>query len=220
MGKPPRRFWTSDQHIGHKRVATVFRPFATVADHDKALAEAWDSAVRPNDIVYVLGDIAINPRRDRAFEWFVERPGIKHLITGNHDAVHPLHGSRAFREQSRAIEARGTNVGPSWFDAFQTINHFGMTTVNGQKLMMSHFPYQGEGDRDMEDRYSEFRLRNEDHALVHGHTHATKKISSILRRSIHVGVDAWNWTPVSEAQISDWLAKLNRFYKKKEEVNS
>lgn len=216
MPKPPRRFWTSDQHIGHKNVATIHRPFKTVEEHDNALAEAWDSVVRPNDIVYVLGDIAINPARDGAFEWFYSRPGRKHLVAGNHDAVHPRFGSRANRERTKALMSfmTGPFSAPSWFDAFASIDSIGMTTINGQRVMMSHFPYTGEGNRDLPERYSEFRLRDEGLLLLHGHTHSSRKISSLTNAgSIHVGVDAWNWTPVSEAEIVHKMSLMARFQK-------
>lgn len=229
MPKPPRRFWTSDPHIGHERVATVFRPFESVKDHDDTLARRWDAVVRDQDIVYVTGDIAINPRRDGAFKWFADRPGIKHLILGNHDPLHPLHGSRALRERRRAMDEFAYNatagiegglIFPSWFDVFATIDSIGMTTINGQKVMMSHFPYSGEGSREIEDRYSEFRLRNEGHALLHGHIHSKRQVTSVVNRMIHIGVDAWDWTPVSEAQISYWLQRVNRFHEIREAKNA
>lgn len=224
MPKPPRRYWTSDPHIGHHAVATKFRPFKTVEDHDRTLAERWDSVIRPNDIVYVQGDIAISPSRDHAFEWFAERPGIKHLVTGNHDAIHPLFGSRAQRERRKAMdqlyrntwaEAQGDDhFTPSWFDVFETIQEFAMTTINGTKVMMSHFPYRGEGNRDLEERYSEFRLRDEGLLLLHGHTHSHRKVSSLTNGgAIHVGVDAWDWTPVPEAQIVEKMGLIARFQK-------
>lgn len=222
MSKPPRRFWTSDQHIGHNMVAVRHRGFKTVEEHDKTLAEAWDRVVRPNDIVYVLGDISISPRRDGAFKWFRERPGIKHLVSGNHDAVHPMHGARALREQRRAIQTvvddHDVTVSPlSWYDSFESINSMATTTINGRKIMLSHFPYRGEGNRDLEERYSEYRLRDEGFPILHGHTHSNRKISTLTGGGgIHVGVDAWDWTPVSEAQVSEKLALIDRFHKAKQ----
>jgi calcineurin-like phosphoesterase family protein len=204
MPKPPRRFWTADTHIGHKFVSEI-RGFETTEEHDAFLAEQWDATVRPSDIVYVLGDIAINPKRDWAFEWFANRPGTKHLIMGNHDAVHPLFGSRALREQSRPVDG----VRKGW-EVFRTMNQFAMTTINGQKVMMSHFPYRGEGNRELEERYSEYRLRDEGLPLLHGHTHSSSRIGSVRSLSVQVGVDAWDFTPVSEAQVVEALEYLKK----------
>lgn len=195
MAKPPRRFYTSDQHIGHKFVSEI-RGFSSVQEHDEVLAEHWDATVRPNDIVYVLGDIAINPRRDNPFEWFQARPGIKHLVMGNHDPVHPLFGSKALKEQQR----------PEWLETFATMNQFLRVSVNGIKFMVSHFPYRGEGSRELPERYSEFRLPDRGLPLLHGHTHSHRVVTRApedvkWNRQIHVGVDAWNFTPVSDAEI-------------------
>jgi calcineurin-like phosphoesterase family protein len=90
---------------------------------------------------------------------------------------------------------------PGWYDVFRTVNSIGMTTINGQKVMLSHFPYQGEGNRDLEERYPEWRLRNVGLPLLHGHTHSKSRIGSVKNRSVHVGVDAWNWGPVSESEV-------------------
>lgn len=196
MSKQPRRFWTSDIHIGHLAVATRFRPFESVEEHDATLAQNWDTTVRENDIVYVLGDIAINPRRDDAFGWLQRRPGRKHLISGNHDLVHPLHGTKAFQEQRK----------PEWLEVFETVNPFARISIDGRKVLMSHFPLSGEGSRELEERYSEWRIRllPEGAFLLHGHTHSTEKVGDDPRQ-IHVGVDAWNWTPVSEQEIAQLM---------------
>lgn len=192
MAKPPRRFWTSDQHIGHKFVSDI-RRFASVEEHDAHLADQWDSFVRPNDIVYVLGDISINPRRDNPFAWFQRRPGIKHLVMGNHDPVHPLFGSKALQAQQR----------PEWRETFATMNQHLRVSIGGYKVMLSHFPYHGEGDRNLPERYSEHRLRNVGMPLLHGHTHSIEQWST--GHQLHVGVDAWDFTPVSESEVLLWL---------------
>ena len=196
MPKPPRRFFTSDNHIGHRVVATVHRPFETVEEHDAYLASQWDALVRPNDIVYVLGDISISPHRDKAFEWFQARPGIKHLVMGNHDPVHPLFGSKALSEQRK----------PEWLETFATVNQFLRVSINGYKVMLSHFPYfgSGEGSRDMDERYSEFRLVDAGLPLLHGHTHSSSSVGRTAKQ-LHIGLDAWGFAPVSESEVAKWL---------------
>src|SRR5690349_9465413 len=127
-----KRFFTSDQHIGHELVSVLRmhpdlplngsgRPDMValgkpavrraVEDHARILAEKWDAVVGPDDTVFVLGDISINPKRDGAFEWFRERPGKKHLIFGNHDESHPMH--------SKALQAQQDW---NWHGTFATMN--------------------------------------------------------------------------------------------------
>ena len=58
----PNTFFTSDSHFGHASVLAPRmdrpRPFATIEEHDEALVAAWNAVVRPDDIVWHLGDFA------------------------------------------------------------------------------------------------------------------------------------------------------------------
>jgi len=58
------------------------------AGHPGPLQAAWDSTVRPDDVVIVAGDISWAMRPDEAREdlaWLDARPGRKVLLRGNHD---------------------------------------------------------------------------------------------------------------------------------------
>ena len=55
--------------------------------HDMTLAENWDAVVKPEDTVWILGDLSINSGKHVA-PWIAERPGTKHLVSGNHDKTH------------------------------------------------------------------------------------------------------------------------------------
>lgn len=193
-----KRFFTSDQHIGHTFVAGT-RGFDDPVEHDRWQAEKWDAVVGPDDTVFVLGDISINPKRDGAWEWFRSRPGKKHLIAGNHDEVHPMH--------SKALQAQQDR---NWTDTFATINAWARLKIQGRTLLLSHFPYQGEGARDMEDRNVEYRLRDNGFPLLHGHTHdkVVYHTSENGSPQMHVGVDAWNGELVPESTIVEWLEYL------------
>ncbi len=78
-------------------------------------------------------------------------------------------------------------------------------------VLLSHFPYVG--DRGQE-RYAQWRLKDEGLPLLHGHTHSAEEISYTPRinngggwptTQMHVGLDAWNLTPVSLEQIGELL---------------
>jgi calcineurin-like phosphoesterase family protein len=78
-----RDIWfISDTHFGHERLATRVRGFASVDEMDAAIADAWRARVKPEDLIYHLGDIAWNAG---GVSLFVELPGTKRLILGNHD---------------------------------------------------------------------------------------------------------------------------------------
>lgn len=171
-----------------------------VADHARILAENWDRVVGPDDTVYVLGDIAMNPKKG-AFEWFAERPGRPVLIAGNHDEV------AGFR--SKGLNAR---IRPEWANTFVTITDFAFLKIGGHRVALSHYPYDGEGDREFEggDRLEEVRLRDLGVPLLHGHTHARHQAhtSKLGTPMFHVGPDAWDMELVPESTIVEWLDYL------------
>ena len=171
-----------------------------IMDHRTVLAANWDRVVGRDDTVYVLGDIAMNPKKG-AFEWLRERPGKKILIAGNHDEV------AGFR--SKGLNAR---MRPEWADTFETITDFAFLKIGGHRVALSHYPYDGEGDREFEggDRMLEVRLRDEGVPLLHGHTHGRHQAHTSLKGTpmFHVGPDAWDMELVPESTIIEWLEYL------------
>jgi calcineurin-like phosphoesterase family protein len=203
-------FFTSDLHIGHRLVSGIrgfwdednvvqddpddietARCLPDTEAHDAALAEYWDATVHKKDSVWILGDIAVSGYA-RALAWFAERPGKKILIAGNHDLVHPM-----FR--------RGGGEMRKWLEVFDYIQPFARRKMLERTVLLSHFPYSGEGDRPRPDRYPEFRLRDEGFPLLHGHTHGQERAHG---HQLHVGWDAWGRF-VANDEVLDWLRELS-----------
>lgn len=176
-------WFTSDLHIGHERVAQ-HRGFETTEAHDDHLAWEWDRRVTKRDLVYVLGDLCLS-RPDEAIAWVADRPGTKVLIAGNHDACHPMH--RGWRGNTKRYDS-----------AFEVVATQAVVRVDRRRVMLSHFPYHK--DHTDVPRYLEWRPVDTGLWLLHGHTHSSERWTS--EREIHVGVDAWNYGPVSLAEIS------------------
>lgn len=195
-------WFTSDLHIGHDAVAQM-RMSAVVADaHDCMLADNWDRVVNPEDQIWVLGDLSGGGTEAtaHALNWVADRPGVKHLIAGNHDPVHPMH-----RDSHRWQSA--------FSQVFASVQPFARRKIGAHRVLLSHFPYTG--DRG-EDRCSQYRLRNEGMPLLHGHTHSPERtsfaahtsINDLLTRlalQIHVGVDAWRYYPVHIDTLARFL---------------
>lgn len=218
-------FYTSDLHIGHEKVARIrgedlaldpddVDMFITV--HDGILAENWDAVVDDEDIVYVLGDISSGSSRGQlgALTWLKSRPGTKHLILGNHDGPHPM-----YRDSHKWM--------PIYLqEAFTTVQLAARRRIalaeGHTSVLLSHFPYSG--DHSVNDRHTQWRLRDEGMTLLHGHVHSRDKLSSSrylaslgpfteagihyvsvtprpANNQIHVGVDAWGLAPVSHEEI-------------------
>lgn len=89
MGK--QVFLTSDLHFGHSKMyelpfrrddGTPLRPFATAEEADQVMIRRWNEVVRPNDRVYILGDLMIGPK---GFDVLPQLNGSKVLCLGNHE---------------------------------------------------------------------------------------------------------------------------------------
>lgn len=183
-------FYTSDTHFGHTRVIELCdRPFGSVAEMDDLLVEWWNLTVKPSDIVYHMGDVtsgALPP-----LEHIRKLNGRKILIAGNHDACHPMH-----REWLKYL--------PKYLDAgFEAVMPFARRKIGQIEFLMSHFPYNA--DHTDEPRYGQYRLRNNGLPLVHGHVHTLYTERDL---GLNVGVDRWNYVPVSEDIIVDWLKRV------------
>ncbi len=186
------RWFTSDLHFGHTNVIRYSgRPFPDVGLMDAALVSLWNTAVAPDDEVWVLGDLAMG-RIDEALPRAGQLVGRKHLVLGNHD--------RPFSDEKRreAWSDRYRDEG-----GFEALHHgvVEMELADGTDLILCHFPYRGDsGDRD---RYVDERPTDEGGWLLHGHVHEKWRQRG---RMINVGIDVWAGRPVSETQVIELIA--------------
>lgn len=179
-------WFTSDLHFGHRLVAG-HRGYEDPVEHDMAVRANWNDVVRPQDQVWVLGDLTLsNPTR--ALNLVATLPGVKHFICGNHDPCHPMHRD-SHKWQRRYMEV------------FDSVQPFARRKIAGQAVLLSHFPYSK--DRH-EARYMQYRLRDEGEWLIHGHTHGPERREG---REIHVGLDAWDLRPVHISTIERLMSE-------------
>jgi len=87
-------FVTSDTHYDHINIIKhCNRNFADVNEMNERLIEAWNSVVRPDDIVWHLGDIAWGGQK--SYEEFLNNiNGTIVLFLGNHDRLRYLHSRK------------------------------------------------------------------------------------------------------------------------------
>lgn len=191
-------WFTSDTHFGHGNIIKYCdRPFADTNEMDEAIIANWNAVVGPADKVYHLGDIALGPI-DKTLAKIARLNGHKIALLGNHD--------RPFMRAGKADEQM-------WWDryneVFQEVWHWdGDIITIGTDLeivKLSHFPYTG--DHTPTDRHADARPHDIGTPLIHGHTHSTDRLTYSKKGTpqVHVGQDAWNYTPVSEAQVLELL---------------
>ena len=77
-------YFTADTHFGHENVIRFCgRPYSCAEEMDEALILNWNSRVKGNDTVYILGDMFF--RSTNAESILRRLKGKKRLIIGNHD---------------------------------------------------------------------------------------------------------------------------------------
>jgi len=190
-------FFTSDQHYGHRNIIPYCnRPFADIEEMTSKLIEYHNSVVSPGDVVYHLGDFSLNKRAPE--EVLHRLNGEHHLIIGNHDWPHPVHSKKPEKmEKFRKI----------YFDAgFKSIELSGKLIINGETVLMSHFPYY-DPNPEFDQRYPSYRPKDEGKTLLHGHVHTSFKTRTSVNGGlmVNVGVDQWEMKPVSLETISQFI---------------
>jgi len=76
-------YFISDLHLGHKNIMKFGqRDFDTIEAHDETIVELWNSVVKKRDLVWVLGDVAMEVESLKSLD---KMKGRKRLIMGNHD---------------------------------------------------------------------------------------------------------------------------------------
>ena len=110
-------YYISDLHIGHANAIKFDnRPFADVNEMNNAIIENWNSRVKSNDTVYILGDFIW--AKESEWPYFVgPLAGNKVLIRGNHDP----------REFSRTVR-----------NMFQDITNLKEIKEDGKHIVMCH----------------------------------------------------------------------------------
>lgn len=114
----PKNLYIADWHYNHKNVlAFDNRPFNFIEEMNEVLIQRWQSAVKPEDTVYVLGDMFWCSEL-KAIPVLQQLPGKKVLIRGNHD----------------------TTKKPEFVAEFEAIHDYLEVEDNGRHVVLCHYP--------------------------------------------------------------------------------
>lgn len=181
-----RILFTSDTHFCHnKEFLFGDRNFLCPEDMNKEIIKRWNDIVRPNDIVYHLGDIVLSDT-DAGIECIKQLNGTIHLIRGNHDTDVKI---------ERFINECPNIVSIEW-----------ATMIKYRKIhfYLSHFPSI---TRNLDDKPNKQGIIN-----LHGHTHQkTNFIDDNNPYVYHVGMDSHNLTPILFDDIIEEITKKKEF---------
>lgn len=179
----PFHWYTSDLHFNHGNIIKYCeRPFGCVREMNEALVENWNSRVAPDEHVAVLGDFGFGSLA--ALAGFVSRlNGRLTLVRGNHD-----------RKAANIAGVGFANVVDSMYVA-----------IAGYAVSLTHYP-----PTDVKRKNGSYKERSpevsESVVCAHGHTHSKHRV---VGRSIHVGVDAWDFRPVSAQEMANLARRIH-----------
>lgn len=185
------RFFTSDHHYSHQNVikyCPLFRErFATVHDMNVYLTDMWNNSVRAEDEVFFLGDFAMKHNIVETVLPLLN--GRITFISGNHDKTHTM--MKGHKQTQEKLLKLCPNI--------VEICDQKEITIQGYKILLSHFPWKEAEDNHSEEhnsyvnRYTEWkpsRQKFPKHILLHGHKHSPPD-KMLGDKSIDVGFDAW-----------------------------
>lgn len=208
--KGKRIFFTSDLHFGHSKcIEYCSRPFNSVEDMTLKLIRNWNKVVKENDLVYVLGDFSMYLTKPQLREIVSKLNGTKILVRGNHDMS----------------PSEMLNIG------FHAVVENAEIVIAGERVLLSHYPYKRpwyftlfydilhkiNSRKFFRPRKFVKQLKDKGMWLLHGHTHSKTKVVYKGKNMIHVGVDAWDFTPVCIQRIGQIITEIkNGKYKEQE----
>ena len=112
-------YYIGDLHFNHKNIINLdSRPFNDIEEMEDILIKNWNSVVKSNDHVYILGDFCWG-KVDKWVELLDKLNGLKYLIIGNHDDFKTVNKIR---------------------DKFVGVYNYLEIKDQGYKLVLCHYP--------------------------------------------------------------------------------
>lgn len=160
-------YFTSDPHLGHtKNFLWEPRGFNSSEEHDAAFVNMWNTIVKPDDEVYILGDLVVGDLERGYSELQQLSPCKVHIILGNHDSETKI---------ARYQDIFGSNLCTlSYADVIKWHKHI---------IYLSHYPTMT-GNFDDEKPFKTHVLN------FHGHTHSQTPFYNDSPLCLNVGLDA------------------------------
>lgn len=165
---------TSDLHLCHDR-EFIYKPrgFENVSDMNHAIASRWNERVKPEDDVYLLGDVMLNDNIT-GLGLLKSLNGKIHIIIGNHDTASRI---ELYKTCWNVVE-----VVPACYLHYKHYHFF-----------LTHFPcLTGNLEKESLQKCT---------CNLFGHTHQRTNFYNDMPFMYHVGVDSHNCAPVLLDQV-------------------
>lgn len=196
-------FFTSDTHYNHANIIKLCnRPFSSANEMNEALIANWNSVVEPTDIVFHLGDVTLSGL-GAAKRFFSAVNGKVFVLT------YPQHHDKYWLDeigQSRGYAKHMTNAE---YKELGKVSQYILTLNGGQVNLIDQIPTVTVSDKRAEHIIAmcHYPIANWPcmyHGAwhLHGHTHGIYQGNG---KSMDVGVDSNNFTPVSYASVCKFM---------------
>lgn len=180
-------FFSSDWHIGHKRIMEYCPKSRALAGGDlkkmkQLILDGVRDTVGPNDTLYLLGDISFTTSVREVEELLMSiRVKELHLVVGNHE--HTITGSRRL------------------MNYFDSVSHYKEIKIGDDRLILMHYPIESWNHK----YHGAYHL--------HGHTHMRnddrnedfhRGALQKMTRRFDVGIDSrddfkpWKWEDIKQ----------------------
>ena len=179
-------WFTSDHHFGHANIIKLCkRPFANVEEMDAEMIRRWNAVVTEGDTVWHLGDLTLGSG-DFAQEILNQLNGTVRLLAmpWHHDGRWLLPGTRTILDKANVrlenplVVLDYPGLGDGKYPLGVTLCHYPLAVWDRKHYGAWH---------------------------LHGHSHGTYHADGKI---IDVGVDNWDFTPVSLEEIIERMAAL------------
>jgi len=172
---------TSDTHFNHDR-SFLWQPrgFNSIQEHDEVIIENWNKIVKPNDIVFHLGDVMLGDI-EYGMNCFKQLNGHINIIRGNHCT------DRRWKEYNTLSNV----ILLGWADVIKSGKwHF----------YLSHYPTCVGNYEESDPKFW----------CLCGHSHTQDMWADVDKKCYHVELDAHNNMPVNLEQIKDDIRRHNK----------
>ncbi len=180
-------WFTSDLHFGHQNIIRFCkRPWETTEDMDLSLIQNWNSVVKPDDLVFDLGDFAFATNA-RWKELLSQLNGHHYLILGNHDITRW--------------------PGDKIMELFEGVSHQMILKIDGRTVYLNHYPYLCFGGAWRNPENAVYQLFGHVHSGPNCEGADTDRLVNLFPYQYDVGVDNNNYTPISWEQVKEIIQK-------------
>ena len=179
-------FFSSDSHFQHKMILEYCnRPYQDEYEMNEALIRNWNDVVPKDGVVFHAGDFAMTSNKEWIQSLVSKLNGKIYLCGGNHDFV-----NRFDREDVKRM-----------FYAFDDMFYL---TVEDDELETGHVNFQI--------CHYPLLFWRRGYIMLHGHIHSgplstASEIAPYHPMRVDIGVDAWNYKPVSYHELKVLLTK-------------